>query len=77
MCLIHNQYILDIIENGYEWLKYAVLKQNQHKCIFIAINHHLRTKIVLLPDFKSELKIKSPTSNLSLAILPSSYLNLY
>ena len=46
--MIHNQYILDIIENGYEWLKYAVLKQNQHKCIFIAINHHLRTKIVLL-----------------------------
>jgi hypothetical protein len=26
---------------------------------------------------KSELKIKSPTSNISLAILPSSYLNLY
>jgi hypothetical protein len=22
--MIHNQYILDIIENGYEWLKYAV-----------------------------------------------------
>jgi hypothetical protein len=24
--MIHNQYILDIIENGYEWLKYAVLR---------------------------------------------------